>query len=192
MKALLDGTLMFPSEYLAAVEFGGKDVTLTISNVELAELRMKDNSTQKKPILHFNGTAKKMVLNKTNSNQIAELHGAEARNWVGKRITLYPTTCQSFGKISDCIRVRNRVPAVGKAPVNASGTSAKPQMASEDAANSGVTAGETALRFKNLYQSAATLDELDIAADDARRDETLTKSEREELSRLYADCAKEL
>ena len=113
-KALLDGELMFPSEYLASVEFKGKDVTLTISDVDRADLRMKDNSTKKKPVLHFKETKKKFVLNVTNSNQIAELHGSEARKWIGKQITLYPTTCPSFGKIEPCIRVRPTV-SKGKA-----------------------------------------------------------------------------
>jgi hypothetical protein len=109
-KAMLDGKLMYPSEYVAAVEFGGKDVALTISGVELSELRMVDNTVTKKPVLHFSETPKKLVLNKTNANQIAELHGSEARKWVGKRITLFPTTCLAFGKTTDCIRVRPTVP----------------------------------------------------------------------------------
>ena len=109
-QALLDGKLMFPSEYVSAVEFGGKDVSLTIKGVELADLRMADNSTKRKPVLHFGETKKKFVLNKTNANQIAELHGSEARGWVGKRITLYPTTCMAFGKSTACIRVRPKAP----------------------------------------------------------------------------------
>lgn len=109
VKATLDGKLMFPSEFVAAVEFQGKDVTLTIANVELADLMMADRSTQKKPILRFKETPKKLVLNKTNSGAIAELHGTEARKWIGKRVTLYPTTCMAFGKKADCIRVRERI-----------------------------------------------------------------------------------
>ena len=34
-KPMLDGKLLFPSDYLAAEEFGGKDVTLTIKGVKL-------------------------------------------------------------------------------------------------------------------------------------------------------------
>lgn len=122
-KALLDGKLMFPSEYVAAVEFAGKDVTLTIKQIEIADLRMVDNTTQKKPVLHFVETPKKLVLNKTNANQIAELHGSEARKWVGKRITLYPTKCQSFGKTVDCVRIRPIAPRGKAAAVEAAAES---------------------------------------------------------------------
>jgi hypothetical protein len=30
----------------------------------------------------------------------------KAVNWPGRKITLYPTTCDSFGKKADCIRVK--------------------------------------------------------------------------------------
>ena len=109
-KAMLDGALLFPSEYVAAVEMKGKDATLTIKAVEVAELRLASGGTQRKPILHFEETAKKLVLNKTNSGTIAELLGTEARKWVGRRITLYPTRCDAFGKETDCIRVRPEPP----------------------------------------------------------------------------------
>ena len=104
---------MFPSNYVAAVEFGGKDVSLTISKVEIEALKKTDGTTEKKPVLHFSETPKKLVLNKTNANTIAELHGSEARKWAGKRITLFPDRCMSFGKQTDCVRVRSKIPAGG-------------------------------------------------------------------------------
>ena len=113
-KPMLDGTLMFPSEYLAAEEFGGRDVKLVIKDVKLDDLRMTDGGTERKPILTFTKTKKKLVLNKTNATTIAKLYGGEARNWVGKEITLYPTECNAFGQQVECIRVRakNRTGAV--------------------------------------------------------------------------------
>ena len=105
-KALLDGKLMFPSDYLAAVEFMGKDVTLTIKDVVRSDVQRRDGKTERLPILHFEKTKKKLILNKTNAASIADQLGAEARAWVGHKITLYPTTCPVGGEIKDCIRVR--------------------------------------------------------------------------------------
>ena len=124
LKPMLDGKLMFPNEYLAAEDFGGKDVTLTIREVEFGDLKMTDDTTKRKPVVHFEKTDKKFVLNKTNATEIAKLHGGEARGWAGKKITLYPTTCQAFRKTVDCIRVRSKLPKAEpeqRPPSNGSG-----------------------------------------------------------------------
>lgn len=110
-RPLLGGDLMFPSEYVAAEEFKGKDVTLTISKVERSEIQRTDGTKELKPVLHFRETKKKLVLNRTNGRSIAKLHGLTAEKWVGKRVTLYPTECQAFGETVPCIRVRPRHPA---------------------------------------------------------------------------------
>lgn len=109
-KVLLQGQLMFPTDYLAAVEFKGKDVTLTIARVEIEELKMKGGVKERKPVVSFEETKKKLVLNKTNADSVAEMYGAEATAWLGKRITLYPTKTQCGRETVDCIRVREKVP----------------------------------------------------------------------------------
>jgi len=98
---------MFPSEYVAAVEFKGRDVVLTIAGVQIEQL-MRQGSKQKedKPILLFKETKKKMVLNKTNAGTIADLYGVNAEKWVGHKVALYPTTTHCGRDTVDCIRVR--------------------------------------------------------------------------------------
>lgn len=99
--------LMFPSKYLRAADFKGKDVSMTISGVDSDELRMKDNSKEMKYIVHFDETDKMLVLNKTNAYAIADsLDELDALKWIGHKITLFPTTCPCFGKTVDCIRVK--------------------------------------------------------------------------------------
>src|SRR5262245_41739846 len=73
-KVLLSGQLMFPTDYLAAVEFKGKDVTLTIAAVAIEELKMKGGVKERKPVVSFEETKKKLVLNKTNADSIAEMY----------------------------------------------------------------------------------------------------------------------
>lgn len=102
--------LMFPSLYLKAADLMGKEVTLTIHRVRTEQMRMKDGTKAGKYVIEFVGTEKLFVLNKTNANAIAEALGEKkAVNWTGKRITLFPTQCDAFGKTADCIRVKGAV-----------------------------------------------------------------------------------
>lgn len=118
----MDVRLLYPSLYLGAHDLHGTDATLTIRRLIVEELKTERGS-ERKPILYFEETKakaekagtpdkeKRLVLNKTNALAIAKIHGNEVDNWRGKRITLYPTQAQSFGKVVDCIRVREVVPA---------------------------------------------------------------------------------
>lgn len=109
-KLTLNDELMFPSDYLSAVEFKGRDVTLTISKVEKAELQMRGGVKKVKPILYFAETAKKLVCNVTNAESIAVLYGSKAETWIGKRVTFYPTTTPVGRRMEPCIRVREVEP----------------------------------------------------------------------------------
>lgn len=113
-KVTLGGKLIFPSEYLAAIEFKGKDVALTIKEIKVQELKMAGGKVDVKPVVFFEETEKKLILNKTNAASIAELYGTEASKWVGKRVKLYPSRTQCGAEMVDCIRVRNEEPAPKK------------------------------------------------------------------------------
>lgn len=103
----LNVDLMFPSKYLRAADFQGKDAPLVVAGAKKESLKMKDGSEKEGYVLTFQGTEKMFVLNKTNAQMIASVLGEKkARLWAGKRIVLYPTTCMAFGKKVDCIRVR--------------------------------------------------------------------------------------
>jgi hypothetical protein len=118
----MDVRLLFPSAYVAAADLKGRDVTLTISNLSINEpLRAEGGTTTKKHVVSFaemdkrpKEEQKRWVLNKTNAKTISRLYGTETDAWIGKRITLFPTTCQSFGETVDCIRVKADVPAERK------------------------------------------------------------------------------
>ncbi len=103
--------LMFPTDYLAAPEFLGKDVALTIAAVSIDELPLAGKQEkQKRPIIRFAETEKKLVLNKTNARTLAKLLGTQTTDWIGKRIALYPTTTKFGPDTVDCIRVRPQLP----------------------------------------------------------------------------------
>lgn len=105
---MADFRLLFPTDYIAAHDLRSKDVTKTIKSVVVEELRLTGGGKEKKPVLTFSDTKKKLVLNKTNAKTIAALYGNDTNTWIGKPITLYPTTT-AFGRNTvDCVRIRER------------------------------------------------------------------------------------
>lgn len=109
--------LMFPSEFIRCGDLREKDVPLTIHRVSMRDLKRTDGSKTRLPVMEFSEMQarstpdqKKLVLNKTNAKTVAALYGGIANDWVGKRIILYPTKCEAFGKTVDCIRIRDHAP----------------------------------------------------------------------------------
>lgn len=103
----------YDKEFLYAFDLGGKDVTLTIEKVVRGELTGTGGKKSKKPIVYFKeGTEKKgLGLCITNARTIAQLYGSfEAEKWIGKWITLYPTTTTFGSATVDCIRIRPVAP----------------------------------------------------------------------------------
>ena len=107
--------LIFPSNYVKAADLAGRDITIEIVRVEWEALMMQGGKKDTKPAVVMRTTGgrpmgKKWILNKTCANQIAAVTGeVEAKNWTGKRVTIYPTTCKGAeGGIVECIRVRPR------------------------------------------------------------------------------------
>ncbi len=52
-----------------------------------------------------------LELNPTNRDTVIGIYGSKKSQWIGKTITLYPTTCEAFGKMQECIRIRPYDPA---------------------------------------------------------------------------------
>jgi hypothetical protein len=98
------------SEYLFAYDLDAKDVTVQIASVSAGSITGKDGRKAKKPMVVFRGSPKKLALNKTNGSIIAKLYGPNTKAWVGKWITLYPTTTSFGGEVVECIRIRPTVP----------------------------------------------------------------------------------
>lgn len=129
-----DYQLAFPSDYLGQQHLRGNEVTLTISAIDLPVLEMVKPGMRpqkkRKLVVEFHqlrgradGTPFRWIVNKTNAATIAGLYGKRARDWIGKRITLWPDPEVTFGtKKIGAIRVRPVVPkqtqqrAAGTAP----------------------------------------------------------------------------
>ncbi len=91
----------FPGQYLKAADLMGKRVQVTIESVE-----MEDIGGETKPVVHFKGKSRGVVLNKTNANAIWGINGSDdTDDWPGTTIVLYPSKTDFQGKRVDCIRV---------------------------------------------------------------------------------------
>lgn len=115
-----DYRTMYEKEFVYAYDLDGKDVTLTIERVNVGELVGTSGKKTKKPVVYFRGTPKGLALCVTNGKTIATLYGNRTEDWVGKRITIYPTKTTFGGAEVECIRVRPVVPkGNGTAPKSA-------------------------------------------------------------------------
>ena len=87
--------------YIKAADLGGRRINVTIESVELGEI-----NGEKKLLMSFVGKDKKVAVNKTNSDTITDILGTdETDDWVGHRISLFPSKTTFGGKRVDCIRV---------------------------------------------------------------------------------------
>ena len=99
---------MFPSNLLKSQDVldEGGEMLLTIENIEMKTFDRDDGTKDTKPIIFFSDE-KQMVCNKTNANAIAEMHGDDTDDWIGKQITLVVKDVEFQGKTVLGIRVKN-------------------------------------------------------------------------------------
>jgi len=90
----------------------GQETTLTIARVSREEVhdltlpsaevkrreRAGESTRVKKLALHFRGTDRFLVINKTNGQQLARMFGGAVEGWIGQRVTLYRVEQVFFGQ----------------------------------------------------------------------------------------------
>jgi hypothetical protein len=103
-------------DFLGAWDLKGRDWSLTIERVESRPIHdSKSQKERRKCVLYFRGKEKAMVAGPTICDAIEGMWGSDYEQWVGKRITLYPTTT-TVGKKKGipCVRVRPTAPRAGQ------------------------------------------------------------------------------
>lgn len=76
--------------YFGEQDFSRPDETITYTIISCKNENVtNEQGTKLKGVLYFKETNKRLILNKTNGNKIAELYGKDTDGWMGKRITLY-------------------------------------------------------------------------------------------------------
>lgn len=97
----------FPSKYLKASDLPeGQFIGVTIDRVQVENVAGNGQAEEDKPVLYFVGKEKGLVLNRTNSQAIADVFGDETDDWTGKRILIYATETLFQGTMKPCIRVK--------------------------------------------------------------------------------------
>lgn len=112
---MVDVRKMYEKDFIYAYDLEGRDVTVTIERVVAGSISGKGGKSSKKPVVYFRGSRKGLGLCITNARTIAQLFGSfDSDKWIGKAITLYPTTTQFGGDTVECIRIRPVAPSPSK------------------------------------------------------------------------------
>jgi hypothetical protein len=70
---------------------------VTIKGLKLENVARDDEEPEKKWTISFREFDKGMVLNKVNLSRLADAHGDETDNWIGKQVWLYVDEDVEFG-----------------------------------------------------------------------------------------------
>ena len=96
---------LYPGRFLKADMLKGKKVTLTIKNIDIEELVGENNKKEPKVVVSFMERALEYVMPKTNGFCMKRMFGNNPREWIGKKVTWFGTTCK-FGRDDvDCLRI---------------------------------------------------------------------------------------
>jgi hypothetical protein len=86
---------LFPSRFLKAIDLQGKQIVVVIDGLKVEDV---GDDQKQKPVLHFKGAKKGLVLNATNYDAIADAYGDETEDWPGQLVELFSTKVDVKGK----------------------------------------------------------------------------------------------
>lgn len=119
---------LYPNRFLHADQLKGRKVTVTVKDITMEELE-GEKGKKLAVIFHFAESSKQLAVNKTNGFCMKRMFGNDPNAWVGKRVTIYPTTTPFGRQTVDCIRFWGSpdiaadmpitIPAGRKKPINA-------------------------------------------------------------------------
>jgi hypothetical protein len=107
LKIERDSRFLYAEDFRVGEEW--KQFTLTIAKVHgRGEFQSADKKTLDGYSLSFGATDKVFVLNATNQSLLTAQYGGNAKDWIGKPVTLYPVELtQAFGQRNvPALRVR--------------------------------------------------------------------------------------
>lgn len=91
----------FPSTYVKASDLGGREIRVTMVNVEREKI-----GTDTKLVLYFKDAQKGLVLNKTNAYTIGDAYGEDTEDWYGQPLILFSVKTDYQGKVVNATRCR--------------------------------------------------------------------------------------
>ena len=98
---------VFPSNYVRAVDIGeGKTLDVKVERVTIEKFNNPRGEEERKPVVHFVGTKRGLVLNKTNATSIANIAGDDDMDrWPDTVVRLYTVHVEAFGEKTLAIRI---------------------------------------------------------------------------------------
>jgi hypothetical protein len=104
---------LYPGRFMKADALKGRKITLTIAEIDVQDLEGDTGKKAAKVIAtfakpHAEALAKlplELVLPKTNGECLRRMFGNNPHAWVGKRVTLFPSTTKFGRETVDCIRI---------------------------------------------------------------------------------------
>lgn len=106
-------------DYLGTYSLDGiaEEITVTIKEIKKERVTATGGSSEDCIVAHFaeenvDGVViKPMVLNKTNCKTIEKIYSSgDIESWIGKQITVFPTTTRFARDIVPCLRIRDTIP----------------------------------------------------------------------------------
>ena len=94
---------VFPSNFLKASDLLGKPRIVVMKDCVMDQVAQNEPA---KPVLHFDGIPRGLILNRTNAAVISSAYGTETTAWVGKKLELFTMPVSFQGRVVDAIRVR--------------------------------------------------------------------------------------
>lgn len=88
------------------------DTTVKILSVAREIVKGEGGKSEECTVLRLEGQ-KPFICNRTNAKTITKLYGSPyIEDWVGKLITLFPTTTKVAGETVECLRIRPTAPVI--------------------------------------------------------------------------------
>lgn len=95
---------LFPNRFIHADLLKGKKVTLTIKNLDM-ETMESEKGKKSAVVAYFVESPLQLGTNKTNGYCLKRMFGSNPRSWIGRKITIFPTTTKFGSDIVECIRI---------------------------------------------------------------------------------------
>ena len=92
---------MYRSSYLKSDDLNGQAFCFTITDCSAEKV----GEGEKRLVLAFLEVSSLMILDRTNTNMLAELYGPETSEWRGKVIKLAPSTTLFLGQVVKYVRI---------------------------------------------------------------------------------------
>ena len=106
---------VFKGKFFKADDVGserGDHIELVIDGIKLEEVGFGDNR-EERAVVYFKNHDKKLVLNSTNWDTLAEFFGDESDNWSGEKVSVFRDITNFAGKRVACLRIRAADPDPG-------------------------------------------------------------------------------